>query len=78
VIDFVTPYFDEAGISVVMKKTVRDGNLFKFTGVLSCGLWLGIGAVVLATALLLWTFETFLAPNSNFEKRSDEEFREVF
>lgn len=57
VVDFVTPYFDEAGISVVMKKPVRDGNLFKFVTVLNSGLWFGIGLVVLVTAVLLWLFD---------------------
>ena len=57
VIDFVTPSFEEAGISVVMKKPVRDGNLFKFVGVMSSGLWAALGAVVAATAVILFIFE---------------------
>ena len=57
VIDFVTPYFSESGISIIMKKPGRDQQLFKFVTVLESDVWIGIGVVILGTALLLWIFE---------------------
>ena len=34
VIDFVAPYFDQSGISIVLRKPVRPRSLFKFMQVL--------------------------------------------
>ena len=76
VIDFVTPSFEEAGISVVMKKPVRDGNLFKFGGVMSSGLWAALGAVVAATAVILFIFER-IQRNCLVDEKSTT-LREVF
>ena len=30
VIDFVAPYFDQSGISIIIRKPVREQSLFKF------------------------------------------------
>ena len=34
VVDFITPYFDQSGISVLTRKPVRPRSLFKFLEVL--------------------------------------------
>ena len=34
VVDFITPYFDQSGISIVGRKPVRPRSLFKFLEVL--------------------------------------------
>jgi hypothetical protein len=74
VIDFVTPYFAESGISIVMKKPVRDQRLFKFVTVLESDVWLGIGVVILATALLLWIFEK-CSPFASWNNNSQDQVR---
>ena len=34
VIDFVAPYFDQSGISIIIRKPVREQSLFKFMQVM--------------------------------------------
>ena len=34
VVDFITPYFDQSGISIIGRKPVRPRSLFKFLEVL--------------------------------------------
>ena len=34
VIDFVAPYFDQSGISILLRKKKRETNVFKFLSVL--------------------------------------------
>ena len=59
VIDFVSPYFDQAGISIVVRKRLRTQTLFKFLSVLKTEVWLGIVAAVIITALLIWLLDRY-------------------
>lgn len=59
VIDFVSPYFDQAGISIVIRKRVQDQSLFKFLSVLKVEVWLGIIAAVISTAILIWLLDRY-------------------
>ena len=72
VIDFVAPYFDQSGISIIIRKPVREQSLFKFMQVmmisstLSCPsspqvleteVWLAILGALVLTALMLWVLD---------------------
>eukprot|EP00095_Tigriopus_kingsejongensis_P001374 snap_masked-scaffold1253_size52701-processed-gene-0.2 protein:Tk01374 transcript:snap_masked-scaffold1253_size52701-processed-gene-0.2-mRNA-1 annotation:"ionotropic receptor 8a" len=59
VIDFVSPYFDQAGISIVLRKRVRDQSWFKFLSVLKNEVWLGIIGAVITTAVLIWLLDRY-------------------
>lgn len=58
-IDFVAPYFEQTGISIVMKKPIPDRSLFKFMTVLKLEVWLSICGAIVATALVIWILEIF-------------------
>lgn len=58
-IDFVAPYFEQTGISIVMKKPVPDRSLFKFMTVLKLEVWMSICGAIAATALVIWILEIF-------------------
>ena len=70
----MTPYFIESGISIIMKKPGRDQGLFKFVTVLESDVWIGIGVVILATALLLWIFEK-CSPFSSCDNNSKDQVK---
>ena len=59
IIDFVSPYFDQAGISIVLRKKEREQTLFKFLSVLKAEVWLGIVAAVIVTAVLIWLLDRY-------------------
>ena len=59
IIDYVSPYFDQAGISIVLRKKKKEQSLFKFLQVLKPEVWLGILGAVFATAILIWFLERF-------------------
>lgn len=42
VMDFVAPYFEQTGISIVMRNPLRITSLFKFMTVLRLEVWLSI------------------------------------
>ena len=54
VVDFVAPYFDQSGISIIIREPVRARSLFKFMEVLRVEVWLAILAALIVTALMLW------------------------
>ena len=54
VVDFVAPYFDQSGISIIIREPVRPRSLFKFMEVLRVEVWLAILAALVVTALMLW------------------------
>jgi hypothetical protein len=70
-IDFVAPYFEQTGISIVMKKPVPDRSLFKFMTVLKLEVWLSICGAIVATALVIWILEIF-SPYSARNWKYDE------
>ncbi|KAG1656809.1 Ionotropic receptor 25a [Nymphon striatum] len=54
VVDFVSPYFDQAGISIVMKRKMDTESLFKFLSVLNWKVWLSMVGAIFVTGLVLW------------------------
>lgn len=70
-IDFVAPYFEQTGISIVMKKPVPDRSLFKFMTVLKLEVWFSICGAIVATALVIWILEIF-SPYSARNGKYDE------
>lgn len=73
-IDFVAPYFEQTGISIVMKKPLPDRSLFKFMTVLKLEVWLSICGAIVATALVIWILEIF-SPYSARNWKYDEDSR---
>ena len=59
IIDYISPYFDQAGISIIVRKKFKEQSLFKFLQVLKLEVWLGILGAVIVTALLLWLLDKF-------------------
>lgn len=70
-IDFVAPYFEQTGISIVMKKPVPDRSLFKFMTVLKLEVWLSTLGAIVATALVIWILEV-ISPYSARNWKYDE------
>jgi len=69
VIDFVAPYFDQSGISIIIRKPVREQSLFKFMQVLKPQVWVAILGAVIVTALMLWILDRF----SPYSARNNKE-----
>ena len=59
VIDFVAPYFDQSGISILLRKKEPRQSIFKFMSVLKTEVWLGILAAVFVVAILIWALDRF-------------------
>ena len=57
VIDFVAPYFDQSGISIVIRKKEVARSLFKFLTVLERDVWLAILGALLLTAVMIWLLD---------------------
>jgi glutamate receptor, ionotropic, invertebrate len=76
-IDFVAPYFEQTGISIVMKKPVPDRSLFKFMTVLKLEVWLSICGAIMVTALSIWLLEIF-SPYSAKNWKYEEDSRYAF
>ena len=53
-IDFVAPYFDQSGISILLRKKEPEQSIFKFMSVLKWEVWLGILGAVIVVSLLIW------------------------
>lgn len=58
-IDFIAPYFEQTGISIIMRKPVRETSLFKFMTVLRLEVWLSIVGALVATAIMIWILDRF-------------------
>ena len=69
VVDFVAPYFDQSGISIIIREPVRPRSLFKFMEVLRVEVWLAILAALVVTALMLWFLDRF----SPYSARNNKE-----
>ncbi|CAM1321855.1 Uncharacterised protein g7909 [Pycnogonum litorale] len=54
VVDFVSPYFDQAGISIIMRRKMDNESLFKFLSVLNWKVWLSMVGAIFVTGLVLW------------------------
>ncbi|XP_071539870.1 ionotropic receptor 25a [Panulirus ornatus] len=59
VIDFVAPYFDQSGISIVMRKRQREESLFKFMTVLKAEVWVSIVAALVVTGIMIWLLDRY-------------------
>ncbi|XP_075214966.1 ionotropic receptor 25a-like [Lycorma delicatula] len=59
VVDFVAPYFEQAGFSIVMRKPVRKTSLFKFMTVLRLEVWLSILASLTITGIMIWFLDKY-------------------
>nr|CAD7444792.1 unnamed protein product [Timema bartmani] len=59
VIDFVAPYFDQSGISIVIRKPVRKTSLFKFMTVLRLEVWLSIVGALTVTGIMIWLLDKY-------------------
>lgn len=59
VIDFVAPYFDQSGISIVIRKPVRETSLFKFMTVLRLEVWLSIVGALTVTGFMIWILDKY-------------------
>ncbi|GFO40807.1 glutamate receptor ionotropic, kainate, partial [Plakobranchus ocellatus] len=62
VMDFTLPYYDFAGIQIMMKKEDSSTKLFYYASVFTTPAWLSILAVLTATSILLWAFERITQP----------------
>ncbi|MPC42188.1 Glutamate receptor [Portunus trituberculatus] len=59
VIDFVAPYFDQSGISIVIRKRQREESLFKFMTVLRAEVWVSIVAALVVTGIMIWLLDRY-------------------
>ena len=58
-ISTLAPYFDQSGISIIIREPVRARSLFKFMEVLRVEVWLAILAALIVTALMLWFLDRY-------------------
>ncbi|ODM95541.1 Glutamate receptor ionotropic, kainate 2 [Orchesella cincta] len=58
-IDFVSPYYEQSGLIITMKRPVAKNSLFKFMTVLRTEVWLSILGATIATAILLWFLDKY-------------------
>jgi hypothetical protein len=65
VVDFTTPYYDFAGIQIVMRSIAKNQSMFVFVSVFSNDVWSCWGAVLVATAVLIFIFEKLTAKFDN-------------
>ncbi|XP_046556602.1 ionotropic receptor 25a-like isoform X1 [Haliotis rubra] len=59
VVDFTLPYYDFAGIQIVMKKQNRQISLFYFADVFTPLAWLCLGVVIAVTSIMLLLFDRY-------------------
>lgn len=68
VIDYVTPFFEQTGILIMMRNPVVETSLFKFMTVLRLEVWLSIIAALVATSIMLWLLDTYSPYSSRNNK----------
>ncbi|XP_039277641.1 uncharacterized protein LOC111046560 [Nilaparvata lugens] len=59
VVDFVAPYFEQAGFTIVIRKPVRKTSLFKFMTVLRLEVWLSILGSLILTGIMIWLLDKY-------------------
>ncbi|XP_076458839.1 ionotropic receptor 25a-like [Babylonia areolata] len=59
VVDFTLPYYDFAGIQILMKEPDNKVSLFYFVDVFTTEAWLCLFGVIVLTSVLLFLFERF-------------------
>ncbi|XP_060879415.1 ionotropic receptor 25a [Metopolophium dirhodum] len=75
VIDFIAPYFEQTGISIVIRKPSRKTSLFKFMTVLKPEVWLSIVAALAMTAVMIWILDKYSPYSAQNNKTKYEQFR---
>lgn len=70
VIDFVTPFYEQTGILIMMRNPVVETSLFKFMTVLRLEVWLSIIAALVATSIMLWLLDTYSPYSSRNNKKA--------
>ena len=57
--DFVHPYYEQSGISAIIRNPVQPGNMFMFVDMLDMQVWMGIlGSLIVAT-FTLWLLDKY-------------------
>ncbi len=59
VIDYVLPFYDLVGMSILMKKKEVSHSLFRFITVLETSVWICVICTFVIISLLLWVFDKF-------------------
>ncbi|XP_050536810.1 ionotropic receptor 25a isoform X2 [Daktulosphaira vitifoliae] len=75
VIDFIAPYFEQTGISIVIRKPTRKTSLFKFMTVLKPEVWLSIVGALTMTAFMIWILDKYSPYSAQNNKPKYEQFR---
>ncbi|XP_025420928.1 ionotropic receptor 25a [Sipha flava] len=75
VIDFIAPYFEQSGISIVIRKPSRKTSLFKFMTVLKPEVWLSIVAALTVTAFMIWILDKYSPYSAQNNQPKYEQFR---
>ncbi|KAG5868015.1 hypothetical protein JTB14_037908 [Gonioctena quinquepunctata] len=70
VVDFVAPYFEQTGITIVMRKPVRKTSLFKFMTVLKLEVWLSIVAALIVTGFMVWFLDKYSPYSARNNKKA--------
>ncbi|XP_052825715.1 ionotropic receptor 25a [Octopus bimaculoides] len=71
VVDFTLPYYDFAGIQILVKKKAQETKLFYFLDVFHLDVWLCLVAVLITTSILLYMFDRF-SPFTNVDQNGDQ------
>ncbi|XP_059489229.1 ionotropic receptor 25a-like [Neocloeon triangulifer] len=59
VIDFITPYIENTGLTIVIKQPVQETSLFKFMTVLKTEVWIALVVSIIITSILMYVLEKF-------------------
>ncbi|XP_063910401.1 ionotropic receptor 25a isoform X2 [Zophobas morio] len=70
VIDYVAPYFEQTGITIVMRKPVRKTSLFKFMTVLKLEVWLSIVGALIITGFMVWFLDKYSPYSARNNKKA--------
>ncbi|KAJ8912873.1 hypothetical protein NQ315_014484, partial [Exocentrus adspersus] len=70
VVDFVAPYYEQTGISIVIRKPVRKTSLFKFMTVLKLEVWLSIVAALIVTGFMVWFLDKYSPYSARNNKKA--------
>ncbi|XP_075156259.1 ionotropic receptor 8a isoform X2 [Haematobia irritans] len=69
-IDFLAPYFEQTGITIVMRKPVKKTSLFKFMTVLRFEVWMSIVGALVSTAIVIWLLDTYSPYSARNNKKA--------
>ncbi|XP_013108762.2 ionotropic receptor 25a [Stomoxys calcitrans] len=69
-IDFLAPYFEQTGITIVMRKPVKQTSLFKFMTVLRVEVWMSVLGAIVSTAIVIWLLDTYSPYSARNNKKA--------